>query len=314
MVDDRKKTLLSQVKAATLGIGVVTMKMDNPKKVDEVDVHGTGFFLNDTGYVMTASHVIYSCLRVLEKKIKIEKRNAGLIAIQLRFLPNGGFKYSFIPMQNPYFVNIGRASQVQGSSLPLRGIDVDVAVFYPNEKKEVINTPFLQIKEKESLIKPYDHVAMCGFPSGKNSLNVSMGVITLRLSPVMQFGVVAGLLPTDNAVYPYGIQTDIIGTGGSSGSPIIDLESGEVIAIAQNVLATSVGGEAVFQSNDNPEKELKGKLFAMSKIGLVYGISHHILHGIPEGVRDEIKYKKPYRDPPKISLFQNEGMEEGYTP
>ena len=129
----------------------------------------------------------------------------------------------------------------------------------------------------------------------------------------MQFGVIAGLLPTDNTQNPYGIQTDIIGTGGSSGSPIIDLNSGEVIAIAQNVLLTIAGGDAVFQRKGNPEL-LEGKFYATQKIGLVYGTSHHMLYGVPEGVKAELEERKPFRHAPKISVFQDEGMKVGYKP
>jgi len=87
---------------------------------------------------------------------------------------------------------MGLASEMQGSSLPQRGIDVDVAVLRPNEGKEVRNTPCLKIMEHTSKVNLYEQVAMCGFPSGNNAWNVSKMVLALRLSPVMQFGIIAG--------------------------------------------------------------------------------------------------------------------------
>ena len=40
-------------------------------------------------------------------------------------------------------------------------------------------------------------------------------------------------MPLNESSKPYGIITDIIGTGGSSGSPIVAAKTGEVIAIEQ---------------------------------------------------------------------------------
>ncbi len=117
MVD--QKTLLSQVKAATLGIGVLIMESG---KAIEVDIHGTGFFANSIGYVMTASHVVYSCRRAVQNKMR-EKIDAELIAIQLRYLSNGGFKLSFILMHEPFVINMGRPDQVLKSGVP-QGVSI----------------------------------------------------------------------------------------------------------------------------------------------------------------------------------------------
>jgi hypothetical protein len=46
------------------------------------------------------------------------------------------------------------------------------------------------------------------------------------------------MCPHDESSKPWGIQTDIVTVGGSSGSPILDPSSREVISMAQHVIAT----------------------------------------------------------------------------
>ena len=101
---------------------------------------------------------------------------------------------------------------------------------------------------------------MCGYPRGLQSLNFSTAYIGKRLSPVIQFGRVVSLFPVDNSPVPNGLQTDIVGTAGSSGSPIVDL-NGSVVGLALEVLGADVMGN---------------KLHTV-KIGLVYGLTTNIL-------------------------------------
>jgi hypothetical protein len=76
-------------------------------------------------------------------------------------------------------------------------------------------------------------------------------------------------MPIDDAPTPNALQTDIVATGGSSGSAIAHADTGEVIAIAQQVLVASV------------MKESEPTAYT-AKIGLVYGITNHILHKMAE--------------------------------
>ena len=100
--------------------------------------------------------------------------------------------------------------------------DLDISII----KLDVGNDsslPFLQIKEP-SILNLYSEIALCGYPSGESSFSFkgNSTISSTRFSPVMQFGRISGLMPVDVSTNPYAIQTDIIGTAGSSGSPIVD--------------------------------------------------------------------------------------------
>jgi hypothetical protein len=74
-------------------------------------------------------------------------------------------------------------------------------------------------------------------------------------------------MPYDDADIPYGIQTDIIGTGGSSGSPIVNM-NGELLGIAQRVLPAEV-----MKSGSESQEGDEGEVTA--KIGITYGLVNH---------------------------------------
>ena len=69
---------------------------------------------------------------------------------------------------------------------------------------------------------------MSGYPSGEQSLTVDKEY-GIRFSPIIQFGHITGFMPIDYIRVPWGIQTDIIGAGGSSGSALTDSSDGKVI-------------------------------------------------------------------------------------
>jgi hypothetical protein len=99
------------------------------------------------------------------------------------------------------------------------------------------NFAFLDLNPtKEDL---YQEVAICGYPQGDESFALLNNPSGLKLSPIIQFGHISGFMPYDDADIPYGIQTDIVGTGGSSGSPNVNT-NGELLGITQRVLSAEV--------------------------------------------------------------------------
>jgi hypothetical protein len=55
-------------------------------------------------------------------------------------------------------------------------------------------------------------MVMCGYPSGDESLDIFMRYRGLRVRHIIQFGHITGLMPTDDVMIPWGVQTNIMGT------------------------------------------------------------------------------------------------------
>jgi len=63
---------------------------------------------------------------------------------------------------------------------------------------------------------------------------------------------------------------------GSGGSPIIDPSSGEVIGVAQQVIATMITVDKEGMPS-NLYKLIKGPLYGIAPIGLAFGVTNQIL-------------------------------------
>jgi hypothetical protein len=114
----------------------------------------------------------------------------------------------------------------------------------------------------------------------------------IHLRPIIQFGRIAGLMPYDDSNNPWGIQTDIVAMGGSSGSPIMDPSSGEVIGMAQQVIATMTTVDKDGMPS-NLYELTKGPLYGIAPIGLAYGVTNRILSPLPN--ISKIILKKVFR-------------------
>jgi hypothetical protein len=125
------------------------------------------------------------------------------------------------------------------------------------------NLDYLEIAPSQNSVS--DEILLCGYPGGFQAFSMKRDKdIGIRFSPVLQYGRVSGFMPNDEDPINYGIQTDITGTEGSSGSPTINQKDLKVIGLAQSALYS------YFETDD---RKLSGK----AKIGLVWGTSNLIL-------------------------------------
>ncbi|QMU54802.1 MAG: hypothetical protein GKS07_07895 [Nitrosopumilus sp.] len=218
-------------------------------------ISGTGFAIDSEGFILTASHVIKE-LDKQREKLRKENIECAVSAFQVTMPEKQG---------HPLILKRGlverrhiKITPTEKHPLPS---DYDVVVCRMAGKYDLKD--YLKIK-KPCKLELFEEILCCGFPGG------SMGVFNiedlesgLRLSPAVQSGKISSVMPIDDVINPTGIITDIVGIGGSSGSPIVNSNDNEVIGIAQKVIPTEI---------------LKnGKSIGEAKIGLILGISNYVL-------------------------------------
>lgn len=243
------KEIISHLKSCCLALGL-TRKND----AQPFTIHGSGFFIDPDGFFVTADHVVTD----MEDTLKSYRKSG----IELEYR---GFWFENIDDEHGQLVaiKIEHGRDVQ-TNIP------ELKEYFPDKQDLMIgrlsgknNFPYLNFN-KPTKIEVFDEIFMCGYPGGGYSLRTQDQIYGDRFSPVVQYGRISSLLPTDNSHNPFGIQTDIIGTGGSSGSPIVDAETEQVLGIAQQVIPAGVNVQVKNQT-------------ASAKIGLVWGISNYFV-------------------------------------
>ncbi|MFL6503582.1 MAG: serine protease [Nitrososphaera sp.] len=244
MVDQQ---VLNNVKAATVALSLVKKGSSEP-----FAIYGSGFLINCGNYVITAGHVsgaIHDMVNYYKmKKLEVDR------AIFMLHVRSDRFDFDTASLEEKDVARFRHSQKPVGFTM---SDDIDIAVWRIPEK--IDDLPSLHVRTPN--VELYEEVAMCGYPRGLQSLNFSTAYIGKRLSPVIQFGRVVSLFPVDNSPVPNGFQTDIVGTAGSSGSAIVDL-NGSVVGLALEVLGADV--------------VVNNELYIV-KIGLVYGLTTNIL-------------------------------------
>lgn len=278
------------VKDATVAIGLA-----NKDTKDVISSFGTGFFIGGE-YIVTSAHIFNQCIKY---NAQYKEKNNGMEGIYSAF--NITTKDNQLELNTYHIIKAIRLPPVKEVKGFTGSVDLDIGI----GKLDCHSDNFLHIK-KPTQLKLYDEIVICGYPSGRISLvlyrNKHEDGMGIQLRPIIQYGRVAGLMPDDDSNNPWGIQTDIIAMGGSSGSPIIDPSSGEVIGMAQQVIATmtTVDKEGM---PSNLYELTKGPLYGIAPIGLAFGVTNQILSPL-------LNISKNYFEnglPPDF-LFENTGV------
>lgn len=253
---------LKGVKSATVAIG-----LSNKDTNDVISSFGTGFFIGGE-YIVSSAHVFSQCLNY---NILYKEKNNGLEGMYSAFnITTKGDQLDLNTYRIDESIRLPPVKEVAGFT---GSIDLDIGI----GKLDRPSDNFLTIKEPCQL-ELYDEIIICGYPSGRLSLILYKNGDgeEISLGPIIQSGRIAGLLPHDESPKPWGIQTDIVAVGGSSGSPILDPNSREVIGMAQHVIATmtTVDKEGMPQ---NLYELTKGPLYGVAPMGLAYGVTNQIL-------------------------------------
>lgn len=256
-----KKEIIPHLKSSCLALGL-TRKND----AQPFTIQGSGFFIGEEGFFVTADHVAIAM---------VETREAYRIkGIELEYRV---FWFRNIDDEHGELVSIKTEHG--------RGVKIDIPElkeFFPEDQDLYLGRvsgtdkyPYLDFS-KPTKIEVFDEIFICGYPRGKLSLRTDDQSSGDRFSPILQYGRIASLLPTDHSQNPFGIQTDIIGAGGSSGSPIVDANTEQVLGIAQNVIPATIN------------VSINGKS-ASAKMGLMWGMSNYF---ITDAITDMLKFLK----------------------
>lgn len=265
-----KKQVGSKLKASCVAIGALERGNQLP-----LVIGGTGFFIDPDGFLLTASHVIKDLQKITQYLYKEKGRTVDFGAFW--FVPMDD---DVVRLQSKRITNVRTLDLTIHTKKYLGQKDVDISI--GRIEGEYGTLPFLKLKEPKKL-DLYDDILICGYPGGNLSLNVKNFETGFKTSPIIQKGMISSLMPSDITKNPVGVQTDIIATGGTSGSPIVRADDCEVIGIAQNVIPSSVLNNGEFIGGAN--------------IGLVWGISNYLTHSM---VEKTLEIMKPQ--------FNNEGI------
>ena len=241
------KNIIRKTKSACVGIGI--LQKGNPLPLV---ISGSGFLIDSEGYVLTATHVIDQ-LVIKKNELRKQGLDVGIVASKV------GVHNGHPEIKSRGLIERRRIIIKPSEKFPAPA-NFDVVLCRMIGKEN--HPSHLSIK-KPAKIELDEKIAVCGYPGGMATFNFKDFEAGLRLSPQIQRGRVSGVMPMDDVTMPTGIQTDIIGTGGSSGSPIITSNDGEVIGIAQRVLSSPV-----------TTLDQKG-LMGLSQSGLIFGVSNY---------------------------------------
>ena len=265
--------LISNLKKSSLAFGLT--KKDNPKPIF---LAGSAFMISNDGFFVSAAHVSESIF-AMAKKLKSEGTD---VDIRVFFNEIKGEHARFVGVKIGLGYEIDKIEFTRDDETILVDADVYVARVLGKDKFS-----FLEFN-KPTKINVFDSILMCGYPMISESI-VLYSEENTRWSPVLQKGIISSLLPVDESEKPYGIQTDIIGTGGSSGSPIVNANTGDVLGIAQKVLTAEI--------NNTRNK---------AKIGLTYGVSNFFVADTITDIIAEIKKEIDENGNPKKGLIPDE--------
>jgi len=248
--------IIQKIKSATVAIGIVDKGKLFPK-----EIIGSGFLFDPSGYLITAGHVAERCVKVAKEYVA---NNTPVEMVTFRAIT--GKSINFVVDVIERFSVLDLVKIPQGYTGPT---DLDIACGKPKTKHSGL--PFLEINP--SCEYPIaEEILMCGYPRGVHALSLTSGKLSgMRFSPILQFGKIAGLLPWDEDTTPYALQTDIVGTGGSSGSPILD-HDGKVIAVAQKIIPSSV-------------LDATDKIIGEAKVGITYGVTSCTFNNFVESTK-----------------------------
>lgn len=208
-------------------VAIASRISSNP---DFPEIIGTGFIADPNGLIVTCDHVI-DVVKSLPRIKTAPPEEWPIDAILFHLFPEG--------MVSIHLEVVGVAKPRTWK----RGFDYapklpDIGLI----KVNTFNLPSLRLFLEMEKLTEGKKVATAGFPMGTKTLRAPGWIH--QFTPTLQEGVISAVLPFPCA-NPHAFLIDIMIQGGSSGSPVFDPESGEVIGMIDAGLVDTfkVGGK-----------------------------------------------------------------------
>lgn len=196
-------------------VGTISTNPDFP------DIIGTGFIASEDGIVVTNNHVIQQ-IRKLPRREGAGDSEWPIRVMYLENIPDKGMITAFLEVEAIGTLEI--SGEHTGGQDYYYGPDIpDIGFIY----LKVRDLPVLKVAENFDLNEG-DEVYISGFPMGTRTLRAPGWIH--QINPVLQRGIVSAIQPFP-CNKPHGVLIDSVVQGGSSGSPIFNPSTGEVVAL-----------------------------------------------------------------------------------
>lgn len=178
---------------------------------------GTGFIAREDGLIFTCDHIIRA-IEKLPRKRGAPKEEWPANVLIFHNVPNKGMALVSMDIKGVVQTALFKPKgNYYGEDIP------DIGII----KVNYTGLPKMEIKSELNLSEG-EIVAVSGFPMGEDVL-IAPGWLH-QISPTLQTGVISAILPIP-CKSPHAFLIDIMCKGGSSGSPIFNIESGEVLGM-----------------------------------------------------------------------------------
>lgn len=236
----------------TLKSSIVAIASRVSKNPELPDIIGTGFIARSDGIIFTNGHVI-KAIKKLPRLKSMGPEDWPIVVLYFHWIADKGMMP--IPPEVKGVGGLKREKPVEGYNY---GPDIPDLGFIHVHIKDL---PALKIAEKLEL-QEGDEVMLAGFPMGTDTLRAPGWLH--QLTPTLQSGIISAILPfsCDN---PHAILLNIMTQGGSSGSPVFNPSTGEVIGIeyagiAEPKTLSGKSGILIFKDNTSLTLAIPAKI------------------------------------------------------
>jgi S1-C subfamily serine protease len=246
---------------------VVAIASRLSKNPELPDIIGTGFIARADGIIFTNNHVIQA-IKKLSRLKSMGPEDWPIVVLYFHWVPDKGMM--IIDLEVKRVGGLKREKPVEGYNY---GPDIPDLGFIHVHIKDL---PALKIAEKLDLNEG-EEVMLAGFPMGTDTLRAPGWLH--QLTPTLQSGIISAILPfpCDN---PHAMLLNIMTQGGSSGSPVFNPSTGEVIGIEYAGIVepkTLSGKSGIFVFEDNTS--------------LTFAIPAKIVHEIYQKINEVEEFK-----------------------